>query len=37
MSHMEEIQGQKYKVDYSYIDFRPMSYQKKINNFLKKD
>ena len=37
MTHQEEIKGQKYKVDYSFLDFRPMTYQKRINAFLKKD
>ena len=37
MSHEEEIEGQEYNVDYSYIDLRPMNYQKKIETFLKQD
>lgn len=37
MTHQDEIKGQEYKVDYSFIDFRPMNYQKKINAFLEKD
>jgi len=36
-SHRDAIEGQKYKLDYSYQDYRPWNYQNKINSFLKWD
>ena len=34
MSKEEEIHGQRYKIDYSYFDFRPMGHQMKLDVFL---